>query len=233
MEHDTCGDVPDAPRLDLEVGGLEEHRQAGLVDDWTAVEECRERVEARGQLLPAEEEKRNVHRTGIGRGEVAHQLDRNGEAALHVACPAADDPAVFDAPWNVVLGRDGVVVARQHQQRRVRTSLPRPEKRLVAGVNLVEGHRNRSAQPLADLRLVEALGGNVDELERSLGKSIGETVHPASLPPPRRCLLRRRGCGAEGDAFRDLPPPKAGDPSGGIPLGGIRSRTNTSAYFAR
>ena len=47
LEHDTCGDVPDAPRLDLEVGGLEEHRQVGVADERTAVEERGERIEPR------------------------------------------------------------------------------------------------------------------------------------------------------------------------------------------
>src|SRR6187402_3030921 len=36
-----------------------------------------------------------------------------------------------------------------------------------------------------------------------------------------RSLGQRGSCGGEADAFGDVPPPSAGDPSGRIPLGGI------------
>ena len=56
---------PDAPRLDRQVGRLEQDREIGLVHEWAAVEERGQRVVLRRQLLAAEQEQRDVDRTGL------------------------------------------------------------------------------------------------------------------------------------------------------------------------
>ena len=50
--------------------------------------------------------------------ELACELEHHREAALHVARAESDDGAVLDPAGDVLLGRNGVVVAGEHDERR-------------------------------------------------------------------------------------------------------------------
>ena len=118
-------------------------------------------------------------RPGLRSREVAHELERDGDAALHVARAASVHRAVGDPAGNVVLGRDGVVVAREHEQRDVGPALARPQVRLVALEDRRERLGHERADPLPDLRLVQALRADVDELERAAAEAVCELAHGA------------------------------------------------------
>ena len=126
VERHAGGERSHAPCLHGQVGRLEQDREIGLVDERARVEERRQRVVARRELLPAEQEQRDVDGPGLGSREVAHELERDGDAALHVARAASVHRAVGDPAGNVVLGRHGVVVAREHEQRDVRRAARAP-----------------------------------------------------------------------------------------------------------
>ena len=216
VEGDARREVADAPGLDLEVGRLEQHREVGVANGVAAVEQGGEGVVRRRQLLAAEEEQGDVDRPGIAPRQLAHELERDGDAALHVACAAPVDGAVLDAARDVLLGRHGVVVAREHEQRRLRPSFAKPEERLVTREDLGIRRGNEAAQAVADHRLVQALRRDVDELERPRGESVGQRAHPASLPPGagtrlaavRRGILRPMTSGEP--ELRDGPEPERG-----------------------
>ena len=93
------------------------------------------------------------------------------------------DGAVLDAARDVLLGGHGVVVAREHEQRRLRPPFAKPEERLVTREGLGIRLGNEAAQAVADHGLVQALRRDVDQLEGPLGESVGQRAHPASLPP--------------------------------------------------
>ena len=170
---------PDAPRLNRQVGWLEQNREIGLVHEWAAVEERRERVVRRRQLLAPEQEQRNVDGTGLERRQLPYELDGDGDAALHIACTAPVHRSVGDPPRHVVLGGDGVVVPCEDQQRRAGAALARPQLYLVPSEDGNERARHELLEARADLCLVEALGCDVDELERAPGKAVCERAHRA------------------------------------------------------
>ena len=80
LEGDAHREVADAPGLDLEVGRFEQHREVGVANGVAAVEEGGERVVHRRQLLAAEEEQGDVDRPGIAPRQLAHELERDGDA---------------------------------------------------------------------------------------------------------------------------------------------------------
>ena len=149
VERHAGGERSHAAGLHGQVGRLEQDRKIGLVDERARIEERRKRVVARRELLPAEQEQRDVDRPGLRSREVAHELERDGDAALHVARAAPVHRAVGDPAGNVVLGRHGVVVAGEHEERDVGAALARPEVRLVALEDRRErlGHERRGAVP--------------------------------------------------------------------------------------
>ena len=62
VEREPTDDVPEAPRVDLEVGGLEDDRERRVVHGPRCLEERGERVVHGRELLAAEEEERKVAR---------------------------------------------------------------------------------------------------------------------------------------------------------------------------
>ncbi len=70
----------------------------------------------RGKLLASEQEQCEVA-GGRGKIEVAGELERDREAALHVARPEAVDRTVLDVARKVGLRRDRVVVADEDDER--------------------------------------------------------------------------------------------------------------------
>jgi hypothetical protein len=183
VEGDTRREVPEAPGLDRQVGRLEQHGQVGLPGERAAVEQGGERVVHRRQLLAAEEEQADVDRARLLAREVADELERDRDAALHVARAAPVHGARVDAARQVVLRRDGVVVPREQEERNVRTPLSRPEECIVPGEDRLERRRDECADVVPDRLLVEALRRDVDELERAPGEAVGEGAHRRpSLP---------------------------------------------------
>jgi hypothetical protein len=116
VEREPRDDVAEAAGLQLEVGRLEDDRKRRLVNRGRAGEERGQRVVLGRQLLPAEQEKREVARRR-SQIEVARQFERDGEPALHVARAKAVHLAVGHAPGNVALRRDRVVVGGKNDQR--------------------------------------------------------------------------------------------------------------------
>ena len=182
-EGDTRGDVADTPRLNRQIGGLEDDRERSLRDERTAVEERRQGVVDGRQLLPAEEQESDVDGTGIEGRELAHELERNGDTAFHVARPTPVHGATLQTARHVGLRGHGVVVAREHEERDARAPLARPEKRIVALEDRFERRRHERPEHLTDLGLVQALGRDVDELEGTSREALGQAVHAASVPP--------------------------------------------------
>ena len=93
--------LPTQPGLDRQVGRLEQEREVGLVDERRRVEERGEGVVLRWELLATEEEECDVHASRLRGCELAHELERDGDATLHVARTAAVNGAVRDAPGHV------------------------------------------------------------------------------------------------------------------------------------
>jgi hypothetical protein len=175
VEDDARVQVAETACLDRAVGRLEQDGETGLVDDLGAVEETRERVELRRQLLLAENDERHVElRLDAARVQLARQLEQDGEAALHVARAEADDGAVLDPPGNVVLRRHRVVVAGEDDELAPLPAPSRVDAGVLGGVLGLEGGRYERSDIGCDLLLVAALGGDVHELERSRREAVAE-----------------------------------------------------------
>jgi GTPase len=177
VERHPSGEIPHAAGLDRQVGRFEEDRQIRLAHERRGLEQGGQRVVLRRELLAAEQEQRDVDRTRLALGDLAHELQSDCDAALHVAGAAPVDRAVRDPAREVLLRGDGVVVAREDEQRRVGTALPRPQKNLVSFEDRCEPRGHERPQPLAHGCLVEALRGNVHQLERATGQAVGEGAH--------------------------------------------------------
>jgi GTPase len=175
-------EVTEASNVHLAVGRLEQDREPGLVHGARAGEEGRERIVLGRELLAAEEEKRDVAGPGLFVCEIADELERDSEAALHVACSEPAHGPVRDAPRQVVLGRDRVVVAGEDDEGRLGPKRWDEEVGLVAGIVGAEPLRHEREQMLADSRLRTALRGNVDELERALRETLGQPGHRRRVP---------------------------------------------------
>ena len=116
--------LPRQPGVDRVVGRLEHDDKVGLEHERRLGEDAREGALLGRELLPHEEQKREVERTWRA-GRPAGQLDHHGDPALHVARAEADHPAVLDPPGDVVLGGHGVEVACEQDERRVRCARSR------------------------------------------------------------------------------------------------------------
>ena len=85
----------------------------------------------------------------LGR-EVSHELDGDGDAALHVAGAQPVHRAVLDTARDVRLSGDGVVVPREHDERDAAPALGEKEERVVVGVHRSELRRYEREQMLSD-----------------------------------------------------------------------------------
>jgi GTPase len=199
VEPQARDDVPEAACVNLEVGGLEDDRKRRLVHGTRPGEERGEGVVLGRELLAPEQEQRQVarRRTLL---EVACELDRDGEAALHVAGPEAVHRIVFDSPRKVALRRHRVVVGGEDDEWCAGTPRPDEEKRLVALVLGLPARRYEGQQTLADRPLAAALGRDVDELEGPGGKAVGEPGHGASVPRHNLAVTARQPDPAPGAA---------------------------------
>jgi len=108
------------------------------------------------ELLATEEDERYIART-CRRIEVARELERDCEPALHVACTQSVDEAVVDPAGEVVLRGHGVVVRSEDDEREPEPSLGREQKGLVAGELGAKPRRNELQEPLANCVLAAAL----------------------------------------------------------------------------
>ena len=181
-ECDTCVQVAEAARLDRQIGRLEQDRQISGRGELRALEQIGEWAELGRQLLLAEEQQRHVVGAGRGDCEVANDLECDRDAALHVGRAAPVHRAVGDSPWNVVLRGDRVVVADEQNERHVRPPCPREHERVLGRILGRERLRNEREQVCAHLCLLQALGGDVDQLERPLGQTLRQRFHRASVP---------------------------------------------------
>ncbi len=83
--------------------------------------------------------------------EVTDELERDGDAALHVARAEAVNGAVADTSREVLLRRNGVVVAGEHDEGVAEPCVGDEEEDLVAGVHRVDvRRRDEREQMLAD-----------------------------------------------------------------------------------
>ena len=179
VEDQLCDQISEAARVDLAYGRLEDDRKRRLVDRLAAREEGGERVVLDRELLATEEEEPDVVGAGPIGGEIAHDLDRDCDPALHVARAETVNRSVGDAAGVVPLRRDGVVVADENDERSLGPVLRKEEKRLVLSVRPNERGRDEVQEVLANRRLVPALGGDVDELERPGREPFRQCVHVA------------------------------------------------------
>jgi len=147
-----------------------------------AGEERGKRIVLGRQLLAAEEQQREVVRPGRLAGEIADELQRDGDAAFHVTRAEPVNRFLGDATRQVVLGRDRVVVAGEDDEGCVWPSRRHEEVGLVVGVLGRQVRGNERQQALADRGFVKALRGDVDELERALREARGEPGHRRRLP---------------------------------------------------
>ena len=109
--------------------------------------------------------------------QLAHELERDGDAALHVARAETVHGAVLDPSGQVALRRNRVHVPREHDERSVRTALGRPQACAVdLGLELERG-RHEVPDVLRDRRFPSALGRNVDKLESSRSEPGREVGH--------------------------------------------------------
>ena len=177
--------------MDREIGRLEDDRKRGFVHELGAVEERGERVVLGRQLLAPKEEQRDVAGGGAG-ASVANELDGDRKSALHVARTDPVYGAALDAPREVVLRRDRVIVRRQHDQRQSGSARRREEERFVAGELGLPTVRNELEEAFADRFLRAALGRDVHEFERPRGKTVGERGHWRSVPRHNLAVTARQ-----------------------------------------
>ena len=117
MEHEPRDEAAEATSMDPPIRRLEDDRQRSIVNCTRAPEERRERIVLRGQLLPSEENEPDVVRTRVSGREIAHELDCDSEAALHVARAEPVHRVVPDLSRKVSLCRHGVVVTDENDER--------------------------------------------------------------------------------------------------------------------
>ena len=132
MEHDVRGQRPDTAGVDRATGRLEENRERSFVNQRAAVEQLRQRVERRRQLLLAEQQQPDIDRRGGRSLELADELERNRDPALHVGRSETVHGVAVDRAGEVALRGHGVVVAGEYDERGVRATLRRPQRRVVA-----------------------------------------------------------------------------------------------------
>ena len=185
VEREPRDDVAEAAGVHDAVGRLEQDRERGLVHELGALEERGERIVLDGQLLAAEEEERDVGARARALREVAHELERDRDAALHVARAEPVHRAVLDPAREVLLRRDRVVVPGEDDERHLRRAAPSAKRKTSSpAYSHVRASGHEREQVLADRVLVAALRGDVHELERACGEALGERGHRASLQRP-------------------------------------------------
>ncbi len=184
VERQPRDDVAQAAGVHDTVGRLEQYRERGLVHEVGGHEEGGERIVLDGQLLAAEQDQRDIGARARVLREVPHELERDRDAALHVARAEPMNRAVLDPAREVVLCRHRVVVPGEDDERHRRPPRRGEQEDLVARIRArIRGGHERE-QVLADRVLVAALGGNVHELERACREALGERGHRASLQRP-------------------------------------------------
>ncbi len=164
FDDDARDDVPETAGVHLKVGRLEHDHEAGLVHQ-PALEEHGQRALGDRDLLAREEQEAQVD-PGLGRRGPAGELDHDGDAALHVARAEPVHDAVLEPPGKVALGRDGVEMSGQHDERTAAAHAV--EERLALLVDGLE--RDDLPHVGGGFLLVRALGRDVDELERPAGE---------------------------------------------------------------
>ena len=184
-------DISEAARVNREIRRLEHDCESGVVNECRTVEQRGEWVVLRRQLLAAEEQQCQVA-GGLDGVEVAHELHRNCESGFHVARTEAVNRPVGDATGKVVLRGHGVVVRYQHDQRKSGPPLRGEQERLVTRELGHEARRNEFQEVLPNCRLAPALRGNVDELERPHGETVGERDHRRSVPGHNPAVTARQ-----------------------------------------
>jgi len=174
--------VAEATRLNPPVGRLQEDCQRRLVDQARAGEERGEGILLGGELFASEEEQGDVVGTRSSSRELADELERDCDPALHVTRAEPVHRPVGDAAGQVALRGHRVVMTREDDKGSIGPPLRREEEHVVTRVLGCERGCNESEQVLPDLRLASALGGDVDELERPHGEALCELGHRRSVP---------------------------------------------------
>ncbi len=155
---DSCLQVPETTGVEGRVGWLEHDGKLGAGQD-AACEHGRQRALLEGHFLTRE---KHVARGSGSTSELEHDRD----AALHVARAEAVYRVAGEPAGEVPLRRHRVDVAGQNNRRR-RVS---PDDRLAVVVERLA--REEAPDELHRRGFVAALGGDVDELERS-GREVG------------------------------------------------------------
>ena len=191
VESELGDDVSETACMDREIRRFEEDGERCFVYERRTVEESGEGVLLRRELLATEEQERDVARALRGI-EVAHELQRNCEPALHVARTQSVDGAVADASGEVALRGHRVVVRCEDDERHFGPSLGSEQKRLVTGELGVKRRRDELQEALANGFLASALRRDVHELERPRGETIGERGHRGSVPGHNHAVTARQ-----------------------------------------
>ncbi len=181
VEGERRDDVAEAPGLHRQIGGLEDDRKGRVVDERRAGEQCGQGVVLGGELLAPEQKEREVA-GGRGQRLVARELQRHRQPALHVARAEAAHLAVGARPRQVPLGRHRVVVRGEDDEWEARAAWRGEQVRLVPCELDLPRRRHEREHMLPDGLLVTALRGDVDELERARGETVGERAHRGSVP---------------------------------------------------
>ena len=184
MEGQSRDDVAQAAGVHDAIGRLEQYRKRRLVHELGAHQKGWERIVLDGQLLAPEDHERDIGGSSRVLGEVPHELERDRDAALHVARTEPMNRAIVDPARDVVLRRDGVVVPGEDDERHRRPPPRGEQEDLVARIRARVRRWDEREQVLADRLLVTALRGDVHELERACREALGERGHRASLQRP-------------------------------------------------
>ncbi len=192
VERQTRHDVSETACVYAPVSGFEQDHHGGFPNRPGGSKKRRKWVVLHRELLSPEEQKRDVEGPGRALREIADELERDGDSALHVARSYPVNSVVIEAAGEIALRGDGVVVAGEHDERSSRAPRWREQVRLVALELRAECVRDQLEQAIANRSLVSAFRGNVDELERACSKALGERGHRASLPRHNQRVTTRQ-----------------------------------------
>jgi len=145
-----------------------------------------------GRKLLASEEQQAEVAPRAAEIDMTRELECDGQAAFHVARAEPVNFAVGDSTRKIALRRDGVVVRDEHDQRKALPPRRDEEERLVS---CEVGHPlrgNELEHVLAYGRLLAALRGDVDELERPRSEAVGERGHRRSVPGHNLAVTARQ-----------------------------------------
>ena len=116
VEDDARVEVAETAELQGVVRRFEADDELSLVHEAGAVEDGGEGIRGRSELLAREEEEPEVV-CQLGLGGPARELDHHREPAFHVTGTKADDRTILDSSRQVPLGRHGVRVAGEQDER--------------------------------------------------------------------------------------------------------------------